>query len=253
MVNRSKILSLEIDQVSFSQSLNKVKQLAKNHTPSYVCFANVHMTIEAYRDKQFAHKVNSATLVLADGNPIAKSFQFLYNKKQERIAGMDFMPRILEHINTGEFKIFLYGSTNEELKALKKSINEKYNQIEIAGIISPPFRALTQTEQEMYVQQINDSGTHIVFVALGCPKQEKWMYDFHKKINAVCLGVGGAFGTVAGIQKRAPLWMQQLSLEWTYRLAQEPKRLFKRYFITNTLFIGLLIVAIAKKKLYGRK
>ena len=106
---------------------------------------------------------------------------------------------------------------------------------------SPPFRVLTEAETETEIQQINASGANMILVALGCPKQERWMANMKGKINAVMVGVGGAFPMLVGIQKRAPLWMQKNSLEWFYRLVQEPRRLFKRYFITNSLFIVLII------------
>ena len=106
---------------------------------------------------------------------------------------------------------------------------------------SPPFRVLTEAETETEIQQINASGANMILVALGCPKQERWMANMKGKINAVMVGVGGAFPMLVGVQKRAPLWMQKNSLEWFYRLAQEPRRLFKRYFITNNLFIMLII------------
>jgi N-acetylglucosaminyldiphosphoundecaprenol N-acetyl-beta-D-mannosaminyltransferase len=131
-------------------------------------------------------------------------------------------------------------------------VKNRYPKTIIAGAMSPPFRLLEEWELNEHISLINQSKPHFVFVSLGCPKQEKWMADNFKKINAVLLGVGAAFEIMAGMKKRAPKWMQDLSLEWLYRLIQEPRRLFKRYFVTNSFFIYLLIKAIYKKAFYGR-
>ncbi|HET9056528.1 MAG TPA: WecB/TagA/CpsF family glycosyltransferase [Chitinophagaceae bacterium] len=241
MSKKFKIVSLSVNYLSFEESLNKVIQLGLSHEPSFICFANVHMATEAYLDNSFLQRVDRATLVLADGKPIAAAFRWIYNKKQERIAGMDFMPRLLRVADTVRAKIFLFGSTNEVLDRLKLKINLDYPNVVIVGVLSPPFRILSPDEQISYIDQINQHNPHFVMVSLGCPKQEKWMADNYKKINAVLLGVGGAFPVMAGIQKRSPKWMQHAGLEWCYRLVQEPIRLFKRYLTTNSLFIYLLI------------
>lgn len=249
MPEKFRIISLNINHVSFKESLDQVMRWGLSHTPSYVCFANVHMTIEAHNDDMFQQKVNNASLVLADGKPVAVASKLLYGKKQERIAGMDFMPAILAKANEQKAKVFFYGSTPEVLDALQKKINSDYKNIQLAGAIAPPFRPLSDDELQQDINQINNSGAHVVMVSLGCPKQEKWMSANTDKINAVLLGVGGAFAVTAGLQKRSPVWMQRLGLEWLHRLLQEPARLFKRYFVTNTTFIWLLMKELVKRKL----
>jgi N-acetylglucosaminyldiphosphoundecaprenol N-acetyl-beta-D-mannosaminyltransferase len=178
--------------------------------------------------------------VLADGKPLATACSLLHHKIQERISGMDFMPSILEIANERKMSVFFYGSAPAVLKALQEKINDRYPEVRFAGAISPPFRPATEEEVRENIDQINQSGAQLIFVALGCPRQEKWMADHFDKINGVLLGVGGAFPVMAGIQKRAPRWMQNLSLEWLYRLFQQPRRLFKRYLFTNTYFLLLL-------------
>jgi N-acetylglucosaminyldiphosphoundecaprenol N-acetyl-beta-D-mannosaminyltransferase len=211
------------------------------------------MVIEAYKDKEFASKVNNAALVLADGKPVAEACKILYRQNQERIAGMDFIPRLLQSIEGKNISVFLYGSDTTTLNAVQTIIKAKYPGVQIVGAISPPFRTLSLQEQTIYIETINQSKPHVVFVCLGCPKQEKWMHEHHKKIKAVLLGVGGAVGVMAGIQKRAPAWMQKYSLEWLYRLKQEPKRLFQRYFTTNSLFIYLLLKKLIEKKFHEQR
>lgn len=247
MNEKLKIISLNIDHISFNECINEVMQLGLSHTPSYVCFANAHMIIEAYRDSNFLNQVNNATIVTADGKPVAAACKWLYGKKQERIAGMDFLPAILHEADKVSASVYLYGSTDEILNALKSQIHKQYPSVNVVGAFSPPFRQLTDDEQQEHIDDINSSGAHLVMVSLGCPKQEKWMADHSHKINATLLGLGGAFAVTAGIQKRSARWMQKSGLEWLHRLSQEPARLFKRYFITNTLFIWLLGREMSKK------
>ena len=247
MPEKFQIISLNIDHVGFTESLEQVMRWGLNHTPGYVCFANVHMTMEAWKDAGFKEQVNHASLVLADGKPLAVAGRLLHGKKQERIAGMDFMPAILEKANEHSARIFLYGSTQEVLDALRKKIAVDYRNVQLAGAITPPFRALTEDEVSGHINQINKSGAHLVLVSLGCPKQEKWMATHSHRINAMLLGVGGAFAVTAGLQKRSPAWMQRSGLEWLHRLVQEPGRLFKRYFVTNTGFLFLLSKELIKR------
>jgi N-acetylglucosaminyldiphosphoundecaprenol N-acetyl-beta-D-mannosaminyltransferase len=211
------------------------------------------MIVEASKDVQFSRLVNNATIVLPDGMPVVQSFFYLHKKKQERIAGMDFMPRLLESANeeNKQYRVLFYGSTPDILEAVQKQTIEQYKNIIVTGTISPPFRPLEEKEEKMYIDAINDAYPHIVFVSLGCPKQEKWMANNYEKINAVLLGVGGAFNTYANRQSRAPLWMRKNSLEWFYRLLQEPRRLLKRYLVTNSVFILMLVKALIKKHFYG--
>lgn len=255
MIENLKIISLNITRISFQESLNRIIELGITKTNSFVCFANVHMTVEAYNDKSFAQDLSKATIITADGKPLALACKWLYKKEQERIAGMDFMPALIKSLNKTSATIFLYGSTQDVLSAITKKINNEFPNIKIAGYISPPFRQLTKEEENEHAHIINRSGAQFVFVALGCPKQEKWMARNHAQINAVLLGLGGAFPVFANLQKRAPHWMQANGLEWLYRLIQEPGRLIRRYVYTNFMFIYLLISALLAKKHnqeYGR-
>jgi N-acetylglucosaminyldiphosphoundecaprenol N-acetyl-beta-D-mannosaminyltransferase len=248
MFERSRIISLYVNQLSFRESVEQVAARGLQHKPAFVCFANVHMTIEAHNDAAFRKMLDDAWLILPDGKPVALAFRWLYRKKQERVSGMDFMPAILERAHQLKARVFLYGSTEPVLEKIKERINTDFPGATVAGAISPPFRQLTEEEIQNHIQLINNSSAHFVMVALGCPKQEKWMAKNYKQINAVLLGLGGAFPVTAGLQKRAPVWMQRLALEWLYRLIQEPRRMFKRYFYTNLYFIGLFIKELFRKK-----
>jgi len=253
MSSRLRILSLEVDPVDFNTSLQKVTAWGLNKEKGFVCFANVHMTIEAENDPALRKDLENARLVLPDGKPVALACHWLYHKKQERVAGMDFMPALLSQVNRFQGKIFLYGSTQDVLDKLRNRIREEYPDAILAGMLSPSFGNIAGDELQSHIRQINDSGAQFVMVALGCPKQEKWMASNFQSINAILLGLGGAFPVMAGIMKRCPAWMSNAGLEWLYRLLQEPRRLLKRYLYTNARFIYLLTGELIRKRLSSKK
>jgi N-acetylglucosaminyldiphosphoundecaprenol N-acetyl-beta-D-mannosaminyltransferase len=238
MMNQEFLLSINISLGNYVDFVTKIALLAKSRTSSYVCVANVHMCIEAHRDATFAKVVNGADIVTPDGMPLVKGLK-ANGIQQSRVAGPDLMPSLLEVSAQEGLKVYFYGSTDEVLQKLNSYCQYTYPTLSIAGMYSPPFRQLSEAEIQYDIDTINNSGANMVLVALGCPKQERWMASMKGKINAVMIGVGGAFPMLVGEQKRAPLWMQKYTLEWLYRLIQEPKRLWKRYLITNTYFVVL--------------
>ncbi len=241
---RRKIISLDIDLFSYKDSIKKIMEDARDRKRGYVCFANVHMIIEAYQDKQFAKDVNNATLVLPDGMPLVKTLKLFYGIEQDRVAGMDVMPDLIRIASNNNLKLFFFGTTPELLEKIRLKIEKDFPKTDVVGLFSPPFNE--PLNNDLYTEMINSSGANLVFVALGCPKQEKWMAQNSSKINAMLLGVGGAFPVFAGVASRAPLFMQNTGLEWVYRLYQEPKRLFKRYLFTNSIFLFLVLKAKIK-------
>jgi N-acetylglucosaminyldiphosphoundecaprenol N-acetyl-beta-D-mannosaminyltransferase len=246
---RKKIISILVNSISYQDAINHVLKLAKDKTSSYVCFANAHMTIEAHENKAFAEVVNNSTLTLADGMPLVHAFKKLYNIQQDRIAGIDFMPDLIYECEKLHLSIFLFGSTQLVLDKLKEELIHKYPNLKIAGTFSPPYKQqFDDLDNQIFINTINNSKSDVVFVSLGCPKQETWMAKHTNLIKAPLLGVGAAFEIHAKVTKRAPIWMQKSSLEWLYRFMQEPKRLFKRYFKTNSLFMALFLKAQFSKK-----
>lgn len=250
---KKKIITLFISTGNYSSFIERIIELSIKKTSSYICVANVHMTIEAFKDINYSKIVNNANLITPDGMPIAKAIALLYKIKQDRVAGMDLLPDLLKMAEKENLGIFFYGSTNETLQKTKAFVEKVYPTINNHSYYSPPFRLLTPEEEVSVIKRINDSGSHLIFIALGCPKQEKWMASMKGKINACMIGIGGALPVMIGDQKRAPIWMQKLSLEWVYRLIQEPRRLFKRYLITNNLFIYLIIIDLIKRYNNKRK
>ncbi len=214
----------------------------KNLKGKYICFSNVHTSVMAADDREYAKVLNSAELVFPDGAPIAKLGRKKGFLNSERVAGPDFMNHMFSVTRDGSISHYFYGSTEETLAALKEKLQKKYPGINIKGMYSPPFRQSTPEEDEEDIRRINDSGADIVWIGLGAPKQEKWMYAHKNRINAVMMGVGAGFDFHAGTIQRAPSWLQKLGLEWLYRLFTDPKRLFKRYLVTNIKFFIYLMM-----------
>lgn len=251
-LNKVRVLNLKITRGKYDSVLAEIVAAAKENDSSYVCVSNVHMNIEAYWDPSFAEKVNGSFITTPDGLPIAKAIRMLYGFKQDRIAGMDLLPSLLSEAEKNNLSIFFYGGTQDMLDATKNYVHINYPRIEAHNYFSPPFRELNSLEEKEIIDRINEANPNLIFVALGCPKQEKWMASMKRRVNACMIGIGGALPVMIGMQKRAPMWMQKLSLEWLYRLLQEPRRLFKRYLITNTLFIFLLLKQLFLLRIMGR-
>lgn len=240
-MNKKRFLSLNISIGSYADFIAGITDLALRRQSSYVCVANVHMLVEAHSDPSFADVVNGADIVTPDGMPLARGLKKVYGINQDRVAGMDLLPDLLAEAQSKHIPVFFYGGTNEMLDKTTAYIRQHYPRLHISGTYSPPFRGLTQEEYNEIASDINSRHPGIVFVVLGCPKQERWMALMKNKINACMLGIGGALPVLVGLQKRAPVWMQKNHMEWLFRLMQEPRRLFKRYFITNSIFIGLVL------------
>jgi N-acetylglucosaminyldiphosphoundecaprenol N-acetyl-beta-D-mannosaminyltransferase len=246
---KRQLLGSLISAGSFDDFVNHVFWLTDHKESSYVCFTNVHMLMEAKQDKDFQHLLNKADIASPDGGPVSKLMKLLYGQHQDRVPGMDLMPRLLQEAERRGKSVFFYGSTDQVLEAVVAKTRTDQPGLRVAGYYSPPFRKLTHIEDTAITNMINDSGADIVFVALGCPKQERWMADHKGQVKACMLGVGQAYMTYAGLEKRLPKWARDLSLEWTYRLWQEPGRLWKRYLLTNSKFL----YEVAKVMLFRRR
>ena len=247
-MQRKKLISIDISLGSYDAFVEKLIDMAALGQPGYACVANVHTLIEASQSTAFAEIVNSASLITPDGKPLTWALRMLYGIHQERVAGMDLLPDLLTAAEKRNIPVAFYGGTEEMLEKSRRVLEEKYPALVISKMHSPPFRILTPEEENAVVESFRESGASLVFVVLGCPKQEKWMAVMQGKINAVMVGVGGALPVFAGLQKRAPKWMQNSGLEWLHRLSKEPIRLFKRYAYTNSQFVYLVL----KEKLFRK-
>jgi N-acetylglucosaminyldiphosphoundecaprenol N-acetyl-beta-D-mannosaminyltransferase len=231
------ILEAFIDALTWDEAIARVVTWGAGRESRYVCICNVHSVVTTTQDVEFKVAVNNADMATPDGAPVAWALRLFGHRTQERINGPDLMIKYLAQAEKIGQTVFFYGSTESTLAKLRVALNEQFPALRIGGTYSPPFRTLTPQEDQEVVDMINDSGANVVFVGLGCPKQEKWMAEHRGRVNAVMIGVGAAFDYHSGVVRRAPLWWQQHGLEWAYRLGSEPRRLFKRYLVTNTLFL----------------
>jgi N-acetylglucosaminyldiphosphoundecaprenol N-acetyl-beta-D-mannosaminyltransferase len=246
------VLGTWIDALIWDDAIQKIMTWGGARESRYICICNVHSVVTARRDMEFRKAVNGADMATSDGAPIAWALRKLGFPSQERINGPDLMWRYLREAERVGQTVFFYGSTNETLVKLRASIAREFPGLKVAGMHSPPFRPISGSEDEKEVEEINRSGANVVFVGLGCPKQEKWMAAHHGRINAVMIGVGAAFDYHSGTVSRAPLWWQRNGLEWLYRLFSDPRRLFKRYMVTNTLFIVGFSRQLINKKILNK-
>jgi N-acetylglucosaminyldiphosphoundecaprenol N-acetyl-beta-D-mannosaminyltransferase len=239
--NTIPILDCHVDAVTWEQILDRIEQWSISGESRYVCLCNVHSIVTAKQSVMFRSAINEADAVTCDGMPLAWYVRRHGYADQKRISGPDLMWRYCHQAATRSIPIFLYGATPLTLEKLSLRLRQAHPGLIIAGSYAPPFRELTPQEEQEVRERIHSSGAKTVFVGLGCPKQELWMQRQRGELRAVMLGVGAAFDYHAGVVKRAPSWMQNNGLEWFYRLCAEPKRLWRRYLVTNSLFIYYLL------------
>ena len=242
------ILRTRIDLTDYEQATNTIIDLGQKAIASYVIPANVHVVMSAYGDKNYQKIVNQAVLVTPDGMPLVWGLKFLGCGQATRVYGPDLMLAICKQAAEQNIPIYLYGGTEFCLENLAINLNSKFNNLIIAGSYSPPFRPLSLEEETVILERIKQSGAKILFVGLGCPKQEIWMANHYQKLNLVMIGVGAAFDFHGGTVSQSPRWLMNLGLEWLYRLSMEPRRLWRRYLINNPAFLILFSWQLLTKK-----
>ena len=234
---RMPVIGVPIDVLSPAGAVDRISLWSAQGASRVVCICNVHSVVTASQDPSFHAAISAADMATPDGAPVAWMMRRLGVPQQYRVSGPDLMHDYCAAAAQRGEPIFLYGSTPETLATLTQLLPARFPGLRIAGSWSPPFRAPTPDEDAADVERINRSGVGTVWVSLGCPKQERWMTDHRGHVNAVMIGVGAAFDFHAGTVVRAPAWMRRHGLEWLHRLVSEPRRLARRYFVTNTVFI----------------
>ncbi len=243
------VLFMQVDVETLSTVVERISNLAASRKGAYVCVSNVHMCMEAFDSLEFRKVVNGADIVLADGRPIAVAQRLLGASGAAQVRGQDVMESLCETSVRSKLRIGLYGGSSQSLLGeIKQYMEKRYPGIDISYCYSPPFRSLSPEENSHVVQSIHDAQVDILFVALGCPKQERWMAAQRDSLDCVMLGVGAAFDFISGNKKHAPRWMQYIGMEWVFRLATEPRRLAGRYFKHNPRFIYYLLLQLVLKK-----
>ena len=241
-----RILGMRVDRTSYKETVARVMAWAKSGEYRHVCVANVHMAMVAYDSKDFRNIINKADLVTPDGMPLVLLLRILGLKNQTRVYGPTLMKHICEASARVGVSVGFYGSTQETLKALVNNLTNSIPNLDVGYNYSPPFRPLTPEEDETIVREINASKIKILFVGIGCPKQERWMAAHFGRVKPVMIGVGAGFDFYAGAVKQAPEWMMRSGLEWLFRLCMEPRRLWRRYLYNNPRFLGLAALQLLK-------
>lgn len=237
----NRILGVNVAVTNMKDMVNLITNHAEELRGEFICLSNVHTTVMAHDNPEYQKIQNAAFIALPDGRPLSFVQRLRGYKEAEQVSGPDLMPALWKATQNSEISHYFYGSSEETIKALRKNLEKNYPGIKIAGMEAPPFRPLTKEEDQEAVKRINASGASILWVGLGAPKQEEWMYQHRDRINCLMFGVGAGFDFHAGTVKRAPLWMRNHYLEWLYRLTQDPKRLWKRYVETNGKFMLLSV------------
>ena len=240
-MKRIPLVGTSIDGTSYNATVKLVMDWSRSLESRYVCIANVHMMMEAFGSLEFRMIIDNADLVTPDGMPLVWMLRLKGERNQPRVYGPTLMLHVLESAAHDKIPVGFYGGAPEVLVSLIQRMQARYDTLNVAFSFSPPFHAMSPEEDADMIEQINQSGARILFVGLGCPKQEIWMAGHRGKVNAVMLGVGAAFDIHSGIKPQAPMWMQKAGLEWLFRLFAEPRRLWKRYLYHNPRFIVLAV------------
>ena len=218
------ILGVNINVTNMQDTVKIITENLEDIKGDYICVSNVHTTVMSYEDENYKAIQNGGFMALPDGKPLSVVSKKRGFKEAERVTGPDLMEEIFKISEENGYSHYFYGSTQETLDTLKIKLREKYPHINIVGMYSPPFRKLTETEDKEIVKNINNTNPDFIWIGLGAPKQEIWMNEHKDRLNGLMLGVGAGFDYHAENISRAPKWMQTMSLEWLYRLLQDPKR-----------------------------
>ena len=249
-MNQSRyILGVRVDATSYARATDQILDWAARRLSRLVCCASVNNIMAARDSAEFKKVMDSADLVTSDGMPLVWLLRCMGIREAQRVYGPDLMPAVLESAAKSGVPVGLYGGSPEVLRRLVERLTMRFPKLDIAYAESPPYRPPTQEEDEKTTQAIARAGVRILFIGLSTPKQERWMYSHRGRIDAVMLGVGAAFDFLAGAKPQAPHWMQRNGLEWLFRLATEPRRLWRRYLGQNPRFAVLALAQVLRERL----
>lgn len=238
---KQNVLGVAIDAVDYEAAIARIADAAQNRQPLAVSAVAVHGLMTGVLDPQHRYRLNKFDLLVPDGQPVRWALNLLHAARlSDRVYGPTLMLKACEWAADNSAPIFLFGGTSELLAALSDRLRQRFSRLEIAGARPSLFRRLNAAERDELVAEIHRSGAKLAFVGLGCPRQEVWTYEFRDALSMPLLAVGAAFNFHAGQLSQAPAFMQRRGLEWLYRLACEPRRLWKRYVLLNPLYLTLL-------------
>ncbi|MBD3377791.1 WecB/TagA/CpsF family glycosyltransferase [candidate division KSB1 bacterium] len=236
---------------SYKEAYDRLRGFLLRHPDeaAYVTVNNAHTIVEAALHDDFRKIINNSLLSLADGRPLSVLGKLKGAGDMNRIFGPTLLETTLEWSQEHHLKHYFFGTREHTLQRLKKEINRRFPKTQIAGMMAPPFREFSDQENRSYIDHINETRPDIIWVSLGAPKQERWIFEHYKYLNhGIMIGIGAGFSYLIGDIKHAPKWMKVMALEWLYRWSQEPKRLAKRYMVGNPMFIYLVLRDLLTKK-----
>jgi N-acetylglucosaminyldiphosphoundecaprenol N-acetyl-beta-D-mannosaminyltransferase len=236
---------MRVDATAYDDAVSRILEWGGERRGRYICVATVHMVMEGYDDRNFQRIVNEADLVTPDGMPLVWALRLLGVAGATRVYGPDLLPAVCQEAAERGVPVGFYGGTPEVLQRMVAEVRRRWPSLPIGYTWSPPFRRLTPDEDAEVVARINESGVRLLFVGLGCPKQERWMAEHRGRSTVVMVGVGAAFDFLAGTKQQAPRFLQRIGLEWFFRLATEPSRLWRRYLYHNPRYLGLFARQLA--------
>jgi N-acetylglucosaminyldiphosphoundecaprenol N-acetyl-beta-D-mannosaminyltransferase len=231
-----RILGMRVDATSYAETADAVIERARSGAGGMVCVATAHMAIECFDDAALRRAVSASLRVTPDGMSLVWALRRLGLAKASRVYGPSLLEVVCARAEAEGLPVGLHGGAPEVLAALAAELRRRHPLLRIPYAVSPPFRAQGAAEEDAARDAIRASGARILFVGLGCPKQERWMAAQRAALPCVLVGVGAAFDFLAGAKPQAPAWMQRAGLEWLFRLAVEPRRLWRRYLVGNARF-----------------
>ena len=246
--DRVAVLGSLYSVVGFGEMVERILRDAQARRSGYVCVGNVHTTMTGFADEEYRRITNMSAYSVPDGQPVRWAMRLLGAKEQERVRGPSLMKAVCDRGRGPGLRHYLYGASPAALEALVVALESAYPGIQIAGAESPPFRPLSDEETRAAVERINASGAHVLWVGLGAPKQEFWMWNQRDKVKPLMLGIGAAFDLLAGKIPEAPRWMQAIGMEWLFRLVREPRRLWRRYAFNNPAFVVLFTLQLLRRR-----
>lgn len=241
-MKKANLFGIHYSVTNYAEATKLIIEKSVSNQSFSVSALAVHGLVEAVRNPVYSQLFSSINLIVPDGQPIRWAINHFYKLRlEERVYGPHLTLSVLESANELKLRVYLYGSTGTTLTKLQDFIRNQFPKIVICGFHVDRFRDATREEDIEDIQEINSSRANIVLVGRGCPRQEIWVAKHTGEIKAVMMAVGAAFDFLSGTIKQAPIWMQDRGLEWLFRLIQEPKRLWKRYFFTNSYYIYLFL------------
>ncbi len=239
---RKPVLGIGISIVDYNSAVERIIAAARDKKPFGVSALAVHGIMTGFMDKEHQRRLNGLDMITPDGQPVRWALNLIHKADlKDRVYGPEMTLRVIKAAAGQGLSVYFYGATNEILEKLKKNMLNKFPDLKIAGSEPSKFRKIDLNEKKEVIKRIRESGADIVFVGLGCPRQEVWTYEYKEKLSMPVIAVGAAFAFHAGILDQAPKWMQDVGLEWFFRLLKEPRRLAHRYLVLNPYYVFSII------------